>query len=254
MADEGRKHSGLGAAVLLGVAFSGFFDGILLHQVLQWHHLLSLAPGAPDDLGFQVMADGAFHILMYVLALVALAWLWAQRQGLQAPGAGRRLIGGAIAGFGAWNVLDVGLFHWILRIHHVRLDTPDWLAWDVLWFVALGLAPAAVGLLVVKRPGRGGGRGAALLLALGVCGAALWAAAPPPQTDRVLVVFAPGTAPDRMMDAVAAVDGLLVETSANAMVVQLPAPRHAWRLYGQGALMVSTAGPAGCLAWTRTKS
>jgi uncharacterized membrane protein len=34
----------VGAAVL-GFAFGGFFDGILLHQVLQWHHLLSLVKG-----------------------------------------------------------------------------------------------------------------------------------------------------------------------------------------------------------------
>lgn len=28
------------AGYLLGFALGGFFDGILLHQVLQWHHLL----------------------------------------------------------------------------------------------------------------------------------------------------------------------------------------------------------------------
>nr|WP_314623119.1 DUF2243 domain-containing protein [uncultured Noviherbaspirillum sp.] len=30
------------AGDLIGIALGGFFDGILLHQVLQWHHLLSL--------------------------------------------------------------------------------------------------------------------------------------------------------------------------------------------------------------------
>lgn len=30
----------------LGFALGGFFDGILLHQILQWHHLLSLGAGA----------------------------------------------------------------------------------------------------------------------------------------------------------------------------------------------------------------
>src|SRR5690606_18965301 len=30
---------------VLGFALGGFFDGILLHQILQWHHLLSLVPG-----------------------------------------------------------------------------------------------------------------------------------------------------------------------------------------------------------------
>ena len=29
------------AGLLLGFAMGGFFDGILLHQILQWHHLLS---------------------------------------------------------------------------------------------------------------------------------------------------------------------------------------------------------------------
>jgi len=52
---------------MLGFAIGGFFDGILLHQVLQWHHLLSgLQGGRFDDLRFQIMADGLFHLLMYL--------------------------------------------------------------------------------------------------------------------------------------------------------------------------------------------
>jgi uncharacterized membrane protein len=58
-------------ALLLGVAFGGFFDGILLHQILQWHHLLSLIP-AVTDLRTQVLWDGYFHLLMYVLAMMGL--------------------------------------------------------------------------------------------------------------------------------------------------------------------------------------
>ena len=27
--------------ILLGVGLGGFVDGILLHQILQWHHMLS---------------------------------------------------------------------------------------------------------------------------------------------------------------------------------------------------------------------
>ena len=32
------------AGGVLGFSLGGFFDGILLHQVLQWHHLFSLVP------------------------------------------------------------------------------------------------------------------------------------------------------------------------------------------------------------------
>jgi hypothetical protein len=32
------------AGVFLGLGLGGFFDGIVLHQVLQWHHMVSLVP------------------------------------------------------------------------------------------------------------------------------------------------------------------------------------------------------------------
>ena len=31
----------LPAGLLLGIGLGGFVDGIVLHQILQWHHLLS---------------------------------------------------------------------------------------------------------------------------------------------------------------------------------------------------------------------
>ena len=43
----------------LGFALGGFFDGILLHQLLQWHHLFSLVPGeAWRDIRNQILMDG----------------------------------------------------------------------------------------------------------------------------------------------------------------------------------------------------
>jgi len=56
-------------AFILGFAFGAFFDGILLHQILQWHHLLSLAQGASfRDMRMQILADGLFHMACYFLA------------------------------------------------------------------------------------------------------------------------------------------------------------------------------------------
>ena len=73
---------------VLGFALGGFFDGILLHQILQWHHLLSLVPGI-DDLRMQVLWDGWFHALMYVIALAGLAGLWRLHRRGAGSGAGR---------------------------------------------------------------------------------------------------------------------------------------------------------------------
>ena len=35
------RHFPVSAGILFGLGLGGFFDGIVLHQVLQWHHMLS---------------------------------------------------------------------------------------------------------------------------------------------------------------------------------------------------------------------
>lgn len=71
---------------MVRLPFGGFFDGILLHQVLQWHHLLSAVESeAVRDLRVQVLADGLFHVVKYVVAAVGLWLLWAARREIAAP-------------------------------------------------------------------------------------------------------------------------------------------------------------------------
>ena len=38
----------ISAGILFGLGLGGFFDGIILHQVLQWHHMLT-SDGYPAD-------------------------------------------------------------------------------------------------------------------------------------------------------------------------------------------------------------
>src|SRR5689334_7736545 len=85
------------AGYLLGFALGGFFDGILLHQILQWHHLLSGVQSARlRTLQMQVLADGAFHLLMYVIALAGLYQLW---RGAALRHSRRALLGWGLIGF-----------------------------------------------------------------------------------------------------------------------------------------------------------
>jgi Predicted membrane protein (DUF2243) len=52
------SHALQWAGYLLGFAMGGFFDGIL-HQVLQWHHLLSgVQRSGLQDLRVRILADG----------------------------------------------------------------------------------------------------------------------------------------------------------------------------------------------------
>ena len=132
IASQDRRPAPFGAALVLGIALGGFFDGILLHQVLQWHHLLSLVDDpAVQDPRVQILADGLFHVLMYVIAAVGLALLWRRRAAFSEPGAGAGVLRGAVVGFALWNVLDVVLFQWILRIHRIRVEVETPLAWDL---------------------------------------------------------------------------------------------------------------------------
>ena len=140
-------------ALLLGIALGGFFDGILLHQILQWHHLLNLVPGV-DDLRAQVLWDGYFHLFMYLLAGLGLWGLWrahVRRAGIT----GQPLLGALIAGFGLWHIIDSVLSHWLLGIHRIRIDSEVPLFWDLLWFFVFGLLPFGIGWGL----GRGGGEG-----------------------------------------------------------------------------------------------
>jgi len=246
-------------AVVLGFALGGFFDGILLHQILQWHHLLSLVPGI-DDLRLQVLWDGYFHLLMYVVALAGLFGLWRsqQRGGIDW---GRPLAGAILVGFGAWHAVDALLSHWLLGIHRIRIDSPHPLMWDLAWLVVFGLAPLLAGWRWLRGTGGdSGGRGgmrsstaALALLAAGTAGAGAWALQPPPGQDMTTVVFQPGAGPREVFAALDAVDGRLVWSDRAMGVVVMAVPKERrWELYRHGALLVSGSGaPAGCFNWSR---
>lgn len=170
-------------AFWLGFALGGFFDGILLHQVLQWHHLLSLwAPAG--DLRFHVMWDGVFHAAHYAIAALALVVLWRRRHEAAQEGAGRLTAGWAFLGFAGWHVLDVVLNHWILRMHRTRLDVDDPLVWDLGLF-GIGGAAGVIGWLILRRTGTTGGSGAAAGLAALTLAAAP-AAVPPCEPDPLV--------------------------------------------------------------------
>lgn len=238
---------------VLGFALGGFFDGILLHQILQWHHLLSLVPGI-DDLRLQVLWDGWFHALMYLIALAGLAGLWrVHRRG--AGNWGWPLVGAVLVGFGIWHVVDTLLSHWLLGIHRIRIDSPNPLAWDLLWLALFGIAPLLLGWRLRRADGGSGMHGAAAMLVLGVAtsGAGAWALLPPAQTQFATVVFAPGAGPREVFAALDALDARLVWSDrAMGVVVVAVAQERRWDFYRHGAWLVSGAGaPAGCFNWSK---
>ncbi|WP_191059504.1 DUF2243 domain-containing protein [Geminicoccus harenae] len=240
---------------ILGFSLGGFFDGILLHQILQWHHLLSLVPGVAD-LRAQVLWDGYFHALMYVIAIVGLWGLWRAHRSVEG-GRGRPLLSALLVGFGLWHVADAVLSHWLLGIHRIKLDSESPLLWDLIWLVAFGVVPLVAGWALA----RGGGAGPTklqhsalvmLLLTFATAGAGAWALRPPPDQPFTTVVFRPDYGTDQIFAALSSLDARLVWSDPMMSVVVVDVqPERRWRLYQHGALLVSGSGvPAGCFAWS----
>jgi uncharacterized membrane protein len=76
--------------LLLGLGLGGFIDGIVIHQLLQWHHMISHTDDHPVDtvagLEANTLADGFFHVGTWVLvALGMLVMLRSWQQGRLAP-------------------------------------------------------------------------------------------------------------------------------------------------------------------------
>jgi uncharacterized membrane protein len=100
------KVSGL----LYGLGLGGFVDGIVLHQILQWHHMVSDVSRYPVNTiaGLEVnnLADGFFHLATWVLVLAgSIAAIRAWRQGRLAPN-WRFHFGLVLTGWGIFNVVE----------------------------------------------------------------------------------------------------------------------------------------------------
>ena len=135
-------------AILIGVGLGGLFDGIVLHQLLQWHHLASGQLPTVDLEALQVntFIDGVFHQVMWVVVVLGVGLLYwhLTRGGLPA----KTLLGGVLIGWGAFNVVDEIVFHVVLNLHHIR-PGPDVVFWD-LAFAAWGVAMVVLGVVLAR--------------------------------------------------------------------------------------------------------
>jgi uncharacterized membrane protein len=142
------------AGVLLGLGLGGFFDGIVLHQLLQWHHMLTSA-GYPadsvDNLRINTLWDGVFHAATYIFVGAGLAVLWRAAHRRHLWWSTRLLVGTMLIGFGAFNVVEGLVNHHLLQLHHVNETVPreQWIYWD-LGFLAWGAAMWIGGWLLVR--------------------------------------------------------------------------------------------------------
>ncbi len=120
----------------------------MLHQVLQWRHMVSsvrffdstTVPGMRSN----TFADGLFHLATYGFTIAGLVFLWRAYQHGRV-GTAEQLVGLFLIGFGSFNLVEGVLDHVLLGIHHVNETAPreQWLWWDLgflLWGAAMVIA------------------------------------------------------------------------------------------------------------------
>jgi uncharacterized membrane protein len=146
--------------IMLGLGLGGFVDGILLHQMLQWHHMLSSTdtdnigvryynPHTVSGLEMNTVWDGVFHVVCWLAVLIGLAILYSRiTHRRRRVWTSRALWGWVIVGWGVFNLVEGLVDHQILGIHHVR-SGPHQIWWD-LGFLLLGAVLVVAGVLLQR--------------------------------------------------------------------------------------------------------
>ncbi len=135
--------------LLTGFGLGAFLDGIVLHQVLQWHHLVVARVPADDLAGLEAntLWDGVFHLVSWLVVVAGLVWVLRSRRALR-PVPWRALAGALLAGWGGFNITDQVVFHLLLEAHHIRM-VEDYQRYD--WgYTAIGALLVGTGLALVR--------------------------------------------------------------------------------------------------------
>ena len=125
--------------LIYGIGLGGFVDGIVLHQILQWHHMVSDVDGYPTTtlagLEANTLADGFFHVATWIALLVAsILAISSWQKGRLAPN-WRFHFGLVLCGWGMFNLAEGLVDHQILGVHHLRDDLGAPLSWDIGFLV-----------------------------------------------------------------------------------------------------------------------
>ncbi|MGI4829081.1 MAG: DUF2243 domain-containing protein [Janthinobacterium lividum] len=139
------------AGTLLGLGMGGFVDGILFHQILQLHNMLSnwVIRDSLVNEQINMFWDGLFHAFTYTCVVLGLIFLW---RAIKRPGvllSGKALWGAILFGAGLFNFVEGTIDHEILQVHHV-VQNGNHLLWDMV-FLASGPLLMAVGWALISR-------------------------------------------------------------------------------------------------------
>lgn len=153
MPDQAAASFPKSAGILFGLGLGGFFDGIVLHQVLQWHHMLSswYPVDTIENLKLNTLWDGVFHSSTYIFVVLGLFILWRAAHQRHLAWSSKLLAGTLPLGWGIFNLVEGAVDHELLGVHHVNELVPQnqRVYWDIA-FLAWGLAMFVAGWMIMR--------------------------------------------------------------------------------------------------------
>ena len=155
MREERHHPRATVAGMLIGIGMGGFVDGILLHQIAQWHSMLSnlVPPHTMDTMRVNMMWDGLFHALTWLVTLVGILRLRSAAVGRAAMPTFQVFAGQLILGWGVFNLIEGIIDHQILGLHNVR-EVPNAMVYNLTFLAIAGVLFILLGWLLMRAGSR----------------------------------------------------------------------------------------------------
>ncbi len=142
------------AGIVLGIGMGGFVDGILFHQILQLHSMLSNWVPRDSLVNEQINMfwDGLFHAFTWCTTAVGIWLLWHTARHRNTVPSGLAFAGSllelALAADRLFNLVEGVVDHEILQVHHVY-QNGNHLLWDMVFLLA-GALLAVAGTALIR--------------------------------------------------------------------------------------------------------
>lgn len=129
----------------------GFLDGILFHQILQVHNMLSARIPVTNLVNAEtnMFWDGLFHAFTWIFTGFGLYLLFQAGARRDVPWSGKMLLGAMFFGWGLFNLIEGVIDHHLLEVHHVveRLGRSPF----DLAFLLSGLIFMVLGMYLIRK-------------------------------------------------------------------------------------------------------
>lgn len=143
------------ASTVLGIGLGGFFDGIVLHQVLQVHEMLSNKVPATEYIGksINMFWDGIFHAFCLIVVLIGIILFWRLLKKQDIDRSGALLGGGLLIGWAMFNIVEGVIDHHLLKLQNVIEFSADHNTANYI-FLGVSVVMFIIGYLIVKSSNR----------------------------------------------------------------------------------------------------